>query len=413
MARSGCGPRSLFFFALAGVSLIASIAGAGSPVDVSFVGGILRFEGAANAVGVQDAVSASFPVTATGVSGSASTGTGIVEWSRSVTATASVDVGIPDGGPASVLNLVLSTGGASTCGDYDLGGACCSGQVSAQVTGLIRVNRDAIVWGVSGSGAILLQDIGPLTPGVLLSEECVYPFSASAPANLQVIFLENERSDSKDEVVVFTGALQIQGSAVTGGTEDSFLELVSFTFHESKSVSATATATGTADAEATASADIRIDGEGAQTAVHIDISGSSSAYADCGEASAEMNVVSGKTDPIIIELGEPANVVMCSEAFTLVPITGGIDEQAGWHQPGTYALNFSVSASAGERSCTLRFESVGLNPDFNNDGVVDGADLGILLSAWGGCDALECSQDLNFDGVVDGADLGILLAYWD
>jgi hypothetical protein len=45
--------------------------------------------------------------------------------------------------------------------------------------------------------------------------------------------------------------------------------------------------------------------------------------------------------------------------------------------------------------------------DLNGDGVVDGADLGILLSEWGGPGA-----DLNGDGVVDGADLGILLAAW-
>jgi len=47
--------------------------------------------------------------------------------------------------------------------------------------------------------------------------------------------------------------------------------------------------------------------------------------------------------------------------------------------------------------------------DLNCDGVVDGADLGILLSAWGSDDA---TADLNGDGVVDGADLGQLLANW-
>ena len=41
---------------------------------------------------------------------------------------------------------------------------------------------------------------------------------------------------------------------------------------------------------------------------------------------------------------------------------------------------------------------------------VDGADLGILLSAWGACSG--CQADLNGSGVVDGADLGLLLARW-
>jgi len=54
------------------------------------------------------------------------------------------------------------------------------------------------------------------------------------------------------------------------------------------------------------------------------------------------------------------------------------------------------------------------NPDLDGDGVVDGADLGILLKNWGPCPdpGQSCPADLNGDGVVDGADLGILLAAW-
>ncbi|HMN96920.1 MAG TPA: hypothetical protein PKC43_10520 [Phycisphaerales bacterium] len=47
--------------------------------------------------------------------------------------------------------------------------------------------------------------------------------------------------------------------------------------------------------------------------------------------------------------------------------------------------------------------------DINCNGGIDGADLGLLLSAWGTAD---CAADLNEDGVVDGADLGLLLAGW-
>jgi len=51
--------------------------------------------------------------------------------------------------------------------------------------------------------------------------------------------------------------------------------------------------------------------------------------------------------------------------------------------------------------------------DLNCDGVVDGADLLILLSAWGACaDPGDCPADLNGDGVVDGADLLMLLSSW-
>ncbi|MBM4107098.1 MAG: hypothetical protein FJ257_12615 [Phycisphaerae bacterium] len=47
--------------------------------------------------------------------------------------------------------------------------------------------------------------------------------------------------------------------------------------------------------------------------------------------------------------------------------------------------------------------------DFNGDGATDGADLGMLLGAWG---ASHESIDLDGDGVVAGADLGLLLAAW-
>jgi hypothetical protein len=49
----------------------------------------------------------------------------------------------------------------------------------------------------------------------------------------------------------------------------------------------------------------------------------------------------------------------------------------------------------------------GATSDLNGDGEVDGADLGILLSAWG-----TPAADLNGDGTTDGADLGILLSEW-
>jgi len=49
--------------------------------------------------------------------------------------------------------------------------------------------------------------------------------------------------------------------------------------------------------------------------------------------------------------------------------------------------------------------------DLNADGVVDGADLALVLGAWGAC-AASCEADLNADGVVDGADLGLLLGAW-
>ena len=53
--------------------------------------------------------------------------------------------------------------------------------------------------------------------------------------------------------------------------------------------------------------------------------------------------------------------------------------------------------------------------DFNCDGIIDGADLGVLLINWGPCPgtgAGSCQGDINNDGSVDGADMGVLLVHW-
>ena len=45
--------------------------------------------------------------------------------------------------------------------------------------------------------------------------------------------------------------------------------------------------------------------------------------------------------------------------------------------------------------------------DFDDNGSVDGVDLGTLLGAWG-----TPARDLTGDGVTDGVDLGKLLGAW-
>jgi hypothetical protein len=49
--------------------------------------------------------------------------------------------------------------------------------------------------------------------------------------------------------------------------------------------------------------------------------------------------------------------------------------------------------------------------DLNGDGLVNGADLGLMLVAWGACNR-DCQADLDQNGFVDGADLGLLLVDW-
>jgi len=49
--------------------------------------------------------------------------------------------------------------------------------------------------------------------------------------------------------------------------------------------------------------------------------------------------------------------------------------------------------------------------DLDGNGNVDGADLAVVLGAWG-CAGGACTADLNADNIVDGADLAIVLGAW-
>ena len=85
--------------------------------------------------------------------------------------------------------------------------------------------------------------------------------------------------------------------------------------------------------------------------------------------------------------------------------------------PGTYTATATVQtsdenvpgATTAQVVATLSATIGGGNPaDLNGDGVVNGADLGSLLSQWG----QPGTGDLNGDGIVGGADIGIMLANW-
>ena len=49
--------------------------------------------------------------------------------------------------------------------------------------------------------------------------------------------------------------------------------------------------------------------------------------------------------------------------------------------------------------------------DIYHDGIINGADLGIVLAEWGPVTPTT-NSDLDHNGRVDGADLGILLSRW-
>jgi hypothetical protein len=86
---------------------------------------------------------------------------------------------------------------------------------------------------------------------------------------------------------------------------------------------------------------------------------------------------------LIIDAGATLNTNGCPVYYETLTLNGSVDDPANLIQIAQCA------------------------PDFNGDGQVNGADLGVLLGSWG-----LPGTDLNGDGTTDGADLGLLLGTW-
>jgi hypothetical protein len=83
--------------------------------------------------------------------------------------------------------------------------------------------------------------------------------------------------------------------------------------------------------------------------------------------------------------------VACSGSHVAVGVPGGSAQVAG--------------------AVTVVDQILPKTPDLNHDGIVDGADLGILIAKFGPT-FQSVPADLNSDMIVNGADLAILLAAW-
>jgi hypothetical protein len=135
-----------------------------------------------------------------------------------------------------------------------------------------------------------------------------------------------------------------------------------------------------------------------------------------------------KADPVsnqeILEDGMPEASVSNDYDLSWYTIDGGGGTSTG----GGFTLSGTIGQPDAGSMINEQFELVGgfwsgatapsepkcpIVGDLNCDGVVDGADLLILLGAWGACaDPADCPADLNDDGAVDGGDLLILLGNW-
>lgn len=84
---------------------------------------------------------------------------------------------------------------------------------------------------------------------------------------------------------------------------------------------------------------------------------------------------------------------------TLAPLAGNVD--APWAGADIVVMDDFIYGEPISLNCPA---------DLNGDGVVDGGDLGLFLSAWGANFAHPA--DFDGDGLVYGSDLGVMLSSW-
>ena len=105
--------------------------------------------------------------------------------------------------------------------------------------------------------------------------------------------------------------------------------------------------------------------------------------------------------------GAGANVSGATLTLVRTRVCGNIEStDPGRQITGVDETNLFLSGACVESDCDVCFTT---DPaDLNFDGIVDGADMTILLGSWGG----PGSGDLDGNGIVDGADLTRLLGAW-
>ena len=101
--------------------------------------------------------------------------------------------------------------------------------------------------------------------------------------------------------------------------------------------------------------------------------------------------------PVSIRLRLPGSAAMTPGSYSAIVQVQSSDENL----PGRQSYSSTITV-------TITVEGAPRPEDINQDGVVDGGDLAVLLSQWGS------PGDADFDGsgIVGGSDLGMLLSAW-
>jgi hypothetical protein len=149
----------------------------------------------------------------------------------------------------------------------------------------------------------------------------------------------------------------------------------------------------------------------------VDIGGAAPG-ADHDQLQASGNVVlAGALEIDLLDLGNGVFEPTLGSTYTIMKAPLGARSGAFSNQPVTfvpgkaYLWAVGYGTTRGNDVVTVKVtEIIPCPADLNGDGQVDGADLAIMLGAWGPC--VDCNADLDLSGMVDGADLAVLLGAW-
>lgn len=123
-------------------------------------------------------------------------------------------------------------------------------------------------------------------------------------------------------------------------------------------------------------------------------------FVSCGGPSRQVKEFEQVRGEWSLRAGSPFTGLACGEVFSISRSRTNYDA-ATMSGPGWQNLLPEETLQG--------IEHARCDADFDGSGIVDGADLGMLLGMWG---TNETLADVNQDGTIDGADLGAMLGAW-
>ena len=113
-----------------------------------------------------------------------------------------------------------------------------------------------------------------------------------------------------------------------------------------------------------------------------------------------------------------AAIAHADTTATTIPLPGGTSAVGAYTLASVYGQSTSLGTTSASSVVLspgflcIEADDVGNPGDLNNDGIVNGVDLAIILSTWGLCGSGACISDINQDGLVNGIDLAVVLSNW-